>query len=80
MKHKLKLIFLPVVARILFRLGKSPQYVFSKCGREATLVQVKNLLSKKVNSIEKAKKPLDIIFVPYMASFLGNKTEKKKKY
>lgn len=72
MKRKLKSVFGPITARLMFIVGKSPEYVFKKLGREATLVQVKKLFNKKILNIEKTKKPLDIIFMPYMASFLGN--------
>lgn len=72
MKRKFKSILLSVVARILFRIGKSPEYIINKLGREAILVQLKNLQGKKIEGIEKTKQPLEIIFVPYMASFLGN--------
>ncbi|MEO8400131.1 MAG: hypothetical protein ABI550_10030 [Ignavibacteriaceae bacterium] len=72
MIRKLKLFLTPVAARILFRIGKSPEYIINKLGREATLVQIKNLFNKSENDIEKVKRPLDIIFMPYMASFLGN--------
>lgn len=72
MKGKLKLLITHWAARFLFRLGNSPEGLVKKLGREATLVQVKYLLNKKVECLEKVNKPLDIIFVPYMASFLGN--------
>ncbi len=47
MKRKLKSVFGPIVARLLFSVGKSPDYIFKKLGREATLVQVQKLFNKK---------------------------------